>query len=58
MAISKSGVTAIVLNTDPHAKARLSGAALAQTMGALCGAVECKASTPVAEKRRDHTPHM
>ena len=58
MAISRKGVTAIVLNTDSHAKACLSGPALAQTMQALCGAVHFKAAPATPAKRPDHKPHI
>ena len=56
MAISQRGITAIVLNTDPHAKEKLSGPALAGTMAELCGAVRYKEPTPTPTKRRENKP--
>jgi hypothetical protein len=58
MALSRSGITAIVLNTDPHAKEKLSGPNLAATMAELCGAVHFTGATPAPARRRDHKPHM
>lgn len=58
MALTRSGITAIVLNTDPHAKEKLSGANLADTMAELCGAVHYTGAAPTPTRRRDNKPHI